>query len=84
MRLVAPAFPLTHITWTLTTTMATPALCITSSATASQSVLFQGDIPMTVKKQIVRFSDFHLKEVNFARTTGQQLALREASVFLPW
>ncbi|KAI0708025.1 hypothetical protein C8Q76DRAFT_138597 [Earliella scabrosa] len=47
----------------------------------SQHVLFQGDVSAEVQKQIVEFSDFHLKEVNFARTTGQQLTLKEASVF---
>ncbi|TBU35370.1 hypothetical protein BD311DRAFT_647933 [Dichomitus squalens] len=48
--------------------------------TKPSSVLFQGDIPAAVQRQIVEFSDFHLKGVDFARTTGQRLALKEASV----
>ena len=49
--------------------------------TTPSSVLFQGDVPPSVQRQIVEFSDFHLKDVDFARTTGQRLALKEASVF---
>ena len=49
--------------------------------TKPSSVLFQGDVPPSVQRQIVEFSDFHLKDVDFARTTGQRLALTEASVF---
>ena len=51
------------------------------SPTKQSSVLFQGDIPPSVQRQIVEFSDFHLKDVDFARTTGQRLVLKEASVF---
>lgn len=47
----------------------------------SQTVLFQGDVPPAVQRQIIEFSDFHLKGVSFARTTGQKLVLKEASVF---
>ena len=49
--------------------------------TKPSSVLFQGDVPPSVQRQIIEFSDFHLKDVDFARTTGQRLALKDASVF---
>lgn len=49
--------------------------------TAVESVLFRGDVPPSVQRQIMEFSDFHLKECSFAQSTGQNLALREASVF---
>ena len=49
--------------------------------TKPSSVLFQGDVPPSVQRQIVEFSDFHLKDVEFARTTGQRLVLKEASAF---
>ena len=49
--------------------------------TKPDSILFQGDVPPPIQHQIVEFSDFHLKHVDFARTTGQRLALKEASVF---
>ena len=53
----------------------------TSTQTKPDSVLFQGDVPPPVQRQIVEFSDFHLKDVDFARPTGQRLVLKEASVF---
>ncbi|RDX49760.1 hypothetical protein OH76DRAFT_1403349 [Lentinus brumalis] len=49
--------------------------------TAVESVLFRGDVAPAVQRQIIEFSDFHLKECAFAQSTGQNLVLREASVF---
>lgn len=49
--------------------------------TTEHSVLFRGDVPPAVQKHIVEFSNFHLKDVAFARSTGQQLVLKEASIF---
>ena len=49
--------------------------------TAVESVLFRGDVPTAIQRQIMEFSDFHLKECNFARSTGQNLMLKEASVY---
>ena len=60
---------------------ATYAPSLNYTPTKPSSVLFQGDVPPSVQRQIVEFSDFHLKGVDFARTTGQRLALKEASVF---
>ena len=51
------------------------------TAVESPSVIFKGDVPPTVQKQIIEFSDFHLKGVNFARTTGRSLVLTEAAVY---
>ncbi|PIL28310.1 hypothetical protein GSI_09599 [Ganoderma sinense ZZ0214-1] len=65
----------------LTTYPSTPLSPHTSSPTAPSSVLFRGDIPPSIQRQIVEFSDFHLKDVDFARTTGQRLTLKEAAVF---
>ena len=53
----------------------------THTPTKPSSVLFQGDVPPSVQRHLVEFSDFHLKDVDFAPTTGQRLALTEASVF---
>ncbi len=53
----------------------------THTPTKPSSVRFQGDVPPSVQRQLVEFSDFHLKDVDFARSTGQRLALTEASVF---
>lgn len=54
----------------------TPALPIPTT-----SVRFQGDVPLSVQRKIVEFSDFHLKDVNFAQSTGRHLILKEASAF---
>ncbi|KAI1786933.1 hypothetical protein LXA43DRAFT_897029 [Ganoderma leucocontextum] len=61
--------------------LATYAPIPTYTPTKPSSVLFQGDVPPSIQRQIVEFSDFHLKDVDFARTTGQRLALKEAAVF---
>ncbi|KAH9913087.1 uncharacterized protein BXZ73DRAFT_55687 [Epithele typhae] len=47
---------------------------------AESSVIFKGDVPPAVQRQIVEFSDFHIKDVSFAHSTGQRLVLTEASV----
>ena len=51
--------------------LATYAPSLNYTPTKPSSVLFQGDVPPSVQRQIVEFSDFHLKGVDFARTTGQ-------------
>ena len=61
--------------------LATCARTPNCTPTKPSSVLFQGDVPPSAQRQIVEFSDFHLKDVDFAQTTGQRLALKEASVF---
>ena len=50
-------------------------------AAIENPVIFKGDVPLSIQKQIVAFSDFHLKDVNFARTTGRDLVLTEAAVY---
>ena len=50
-------------------------------AAIENPVIFKGDVPLSIQKQIVAFSDFHLKDVNFARTTGRDLILTEAAVY---
>ena len=44
-------------------------------------VIFKGDVPPAVQRQIVDFSNFHLRDVNFAHSTGRRLALTEAAVY---
>ena len=70
-----------HTTIQTPTPTPTPAPVPPSTQTKADSVLFQGDVPPPIQRQIVEFSDFHLKGVAFARPTGQRLALKEASVF---
>ena len=50
-------------------------------AAIENPVIFKGDVPLSIQKQIVAFSDFHLKDVHFARTTGRDLVLTEAAVY---
>ena len=44
-------------------------------------VLFKGDVPPSVRRQIVEYSDFHIRDVNFAHSTGRGLKLTEAAVY---
>ena len=54
---------------------------VSHTPTKPTSVVFRGDVPPAVQRQLVAFSDFHLKDVNFARTTGRDLVLTEAAVY---
>ena len=57
--------------------LATYAPSLNYTPTKPSSVLFQGDVPPSVQRQIVEFSDFHLKGVDFARTTGSDSPSRK-------
>ena len=45
------------------------------------AVVFKGDMPPTARDQIIAFSDFHIRDVDFAHSVGAQTRLKEVEVY---
>ncbi|KAI0769154.1 hypothetical protein BD413DRAFT_560142 [Trametes elegans] len=43
-------------------------------------VVFKGDISPAIQQQILAFSDFHIRDINFAHSIGEKVMLKEVEV----